>query len=256
MQQTKIAHNNLCLAAFWAVLGAFGTLAGFPYLLSLNQPTTPPPLPLPILAILSAGQSGILLFLLSWLGLRLGQPLGLNIPFARAFVNGEKFPPVSKSALNFALISGIGGGLMILVLARLFQPFLPRTEQATTLDIDLWKRFLASFYGGITEELLLRLFLMTLIVWVLWKLGLRAGEQPSEGAFWGAITLSALLFGVGHLPAAAAVWTLTPIVIARTLILNSMMGIAFGFLYWQWGLEYAMLSHFCADVVLHVIGGS
>jgi hypothetical protein len=33
------------------------------------------------------------------------------------------------------------------------------------------------------------------------------------------------------------------------------MGIAFGFLYWQWGLEYAMLSHFCADIVLHVIGG-
>jgi membrane protease YdiL (CAAX protease family) len=256
MQHTQITHQNFRLAAFWAVLGAIGTLAGFPYLLSLNQPTTPPPLPLPLLAVLSAVQSGILLFLLSWLGLRLGQALGLDTPFARAIVNREKLPAPSQRGLNVALISGIGGGFLLLVLVRLFQPHLPQTEQAATLDIDLWKRLLASFYGGITEEILLRLFLMTLITWLLWKLGLRVKQQPSKLAFWSAIALSALLFAVAHLPAAAAIWTLTPIVITRTLVLNAVMGVAFGFLYWQWGLEYAMLSHFCADIVLHVLGGS
>ncbi len=256
MQRSQVPQTNWRLAVFWALLGAMGTLAGFPYLHALNQPATPPPLPLPVLAILSAAQFGILLFLLSWLGLRLGQLLGLDTPFARALVNREKPPALSKPALRFALISGIGGGVIILILARLFQPFLPQTVQSTTLNIALWKRFLASFYGGITEELLLRLFLMTLIAWILWKIGLRVREQPSQWVFWAAIVLSALLFGVAHLPAAAAIWPLTPIVITRTLVLNSLLGIAFGFLYWQWGLEYAMLSHFWADIVLHVIGGN
>lgn len=256
MQKLENTHKNLRLAVFWAVLGALGTLAGFPYLIALNQPTTPPPLPLPLLAILSATQSGVLLFLFSWLGLKLGQPLGLDTPFARAFVYGKEFPIPSKSGLSFALISGIGGGAIVLALVFLFQPFLPQTTQAATLEIALWKRILASFYGGITEELLLRLFVMTSIAWLLWKLGLKAGEKPSGWAFGGAIVLAALLFGVAHLPAAAAIWTLTPIVVVRTLLLNSLVGITFGFLYWQWGLEYAMLSHFCADIVLHVIGGS
>lgn len=126
----------------------------------------------------------------------------------------------------------------------------------TTLEIDLWKRILASFYGGITEELLLRLFGMTLIAWLLWKIFERDKPQPSTLIFWLAIVAAAILFGVGHLPAAANVWALTPIVILRTITLNALLGIPFGFLYWRWGLEYAMLSHFLADLVLHGIGGS
>jgi hypothetical protein len=30
-------------------------------------------------------------------------------------------------------------------------------------------------------------------------------------------------------------------------------GIAFGWLFWKWGLESAVVAHFTADVVLHVI---
>jgi membrane protease YdiL (CAAX protease family) len=257
MHNTQATSKHSRLAAFWAVLGALGTLAGFPYLLALNPSSTvSPPLPLPILAIASATQTGVLLFILSWIGLRLGQALRLDTPFARAFVYRLKPPTLSKRAINFALTSGILGGFIILGLVFVFQPFMPQTAQSTTLNIALWKRVLACFYGGITEELLLRLFLMTLIAWVFWKMGLRGEKQPSPLAFWLAIALSALLFGVAHLPAAATLWSLTPIVIIRTLVLNSLIGIAFGFLYWQWGLEYAMLSHFCADIVLHIIGGS
>lgn len=255
--QAQAISKHSLLAAFWAVLGALATLAGFPYLAALNESSTvSPPLPLPVLASATAIQTGILLLIVSWIGLRLGRSLRLDTPFARALVYQLKPPALSKRAINFALTSGILGGFVILALAFLFQPFMPQTAQSTTLNIALWKRVLACFYGGITEELLLRLFLMTLIAWVLWKMGLREGKDPSRLAFWLAIAFSALLFGVAHLPAAAAIWSLTPIVITRTLVLNSLMGIAFGFLYWQWGFEYAMLSHFCADIVVHVIGGS
>jgi membrane protease YdiL (CAAX protease family) len=257
MHSSQTTQTSLRLAAFWGILGGLGTLAGFPYLLAITPATAPPPpFPLPVLAILSAGQSGILLCLLSWLGLRLGYPLGLDTPLARALVYRQPFPKISKSGLRFALVSGIGGGLILIALVAAFQPFLPPTPASTTLRIDLWKRLLASFYGGITEEVLLRLFLMTGITWVLWKAGCKAGKRPSQGAVWGAIALSALLFSLAHLPATAAIWPLTPIVIIRAVVLNGLISLAFGFLYWRWGLEYAILSHFCADIVLHGLGSS
>jgi hypothetical protein len=81
----------------------------------------------------------------------------------------------------------------------------------------------------------------------------RRTSRPTASLFWLAIVVSAILFGLGHLPAAASIWALTPIVIVRTITLNALLGIPFGWLYWRWGLEYAMLSHFCADLVLHGI---
>jgi membrane protease YdiL (CAAX protease family) len=35
--------------------------------------------------------------------------------------------------------------------------------------------------------------------------------------------------------------------------LNGLAGLAFGYLYWTRGLESAMLAHFTADLVLHVL---
>ena len=43
------------------------------------------------------------------------------------------------------------------------------------------------------------------------------------------------------------------VVIARTLLLNGIGGVAFGWLYWKRGIEAAMLAHFSTDLVLHVI---
>ena len=46
---------------------------------------------------------------------------------------------------------------------------------------------------------------------------------------------------------------LDTVVVLRTLLLNGIAGVVFGWLYWKRGLEMAMLSHFSADIVLHVI---
>ena len=69
---------------------------------------------------------------------------------------------------------------------------------------------------------------------------------------WFALLVAAVLFGAGHLPAAAKIWPLDGVVIARTLLLNGIGGVAFGWLYWKRGLEAAMIAHFSADIVLHV----
>ena len=41
--------------------------------------------------------------------------------------------------------------------------------------------------------------------------------------------------------------------IVRALVLNGIGGIVFGWLYWKRGLLAAVLAHFSADVVLHVV---
>jgi membrane protease YdiL (CAAX protease family) len=70
---------------------------------------------------------------------------------------------------------------------------------------------------------------------------------------WTANILTAVLFGLAHLPATAALLPLTPLVIVRAIVLNGLAGVVFGWLYWRRGILLAMTSHFCADLVLHVI---
>jgi len=42
-------------------------------------------------------------------------------------------------------------------------------------------------------------------------------------------------------------------VISRAVVLNGLGGICFGWLYFTYGLESAMIAHFSADIILHVI---
>ena len=64
----------------------------------------------------------------------------------------------------------------------------------------------------------------------------------------------AVLFGLGHLPATAAVTPLTPALVARALVLNGVAGVAFGYLYSGHGLEAAMAGHMSAHAVLQIPG--
>ncbi len=108
-------------------------------------------------------------------------------------------------------------------------------------------------YGGIIEEIMLRLFMMSLAVFVIWKLFCRkyqSAEIPS-GVYTAAIIISALLFAVGHLPANALIFgALTPIVVLRCVVLNGIGGIVFGIYYRKYGLHYSILSHMLFHVGL------
>ena len=137
--------------------------------------------------------------------------------------------------------------------------FAPRLEaELPALDRDIrppaWQGFLASFYGGIVEEVMMRLFLLTLLAWLGSKLSHTADGRPTTIILWAATIITGLIFGIGHLPAAAAIGIqLTPLYVVRTLVLNG-VGVIFGWLYWRRGLESAMLAHFSTDIVVHVFG--
>jgi membrane protease YdiL (CAAX protease family) len=242
-------REDLVLAGWLGLAAGIATALVFPYLLD-TMPTlrTSSPIPLPALAAVQAFQMVVLATLLSFFGLRMQPRATLDAPWLRALAARRPRPRV---AWGNALLAGLLAGLVVAGLAVLLDPHLPPMlhPRAAAPAASAWHGLLASFYGGIAEELQLRLFLMTLLAWLAARLSRRA---PTGRMYWAAIVLAALLFGAGHLPAAAQLWPLDAFVVFRVVALNAVAGIVFGWLYWRRGLEAAIVAHFAADLVLHV----
>ena len=100
---------------------------------------------------------------------------------------------------------------------------------------------------------MLRLFLLALVLWIAGKLT-RTKARVTLIAFWISNVIVALIFGAAHLPAAASLMPLTPIVVSAIVLLNAGAGAVFGYLAWTRGLEAAMVAHFSADLLLHLVG--
>lgn len=195
------------------------------------------------LAAIAGVQSAILVVVSSILGLRMASQVGFNTTVA------VEMPGV-RTALLVSLVLGV---VIVGSDAWVFAPYLP-----SNIDVPFsWLGLLSSvLYGGIIEEILLRLFVMTLIVWLMSRvLGLFGIQQTlPTWVFWWAIGLSALLFAAGHLPVTFTMLCpvggdCTPLIV-RALLLNGIGGIGFGYLYWRYGLTTAMVSHMAVHVVM------
>jgi membrane protease YdiL (CAAX protease family) len=179
----------------------------------------------------------------------MGHRVGLGAPWLRALVFRR---PRSAQAWWQAAACGALAACVVLAMDPLFAPYMPKmlsTPPAAGAQVHALAGFFASFYGGIAEEVQLRLFLVTLLAW---GMCLFNGGRSLRWHLVLAVVLAAIAFGAGHLPAAAKVWPLDAIVVARTVLLNAIAGLVFGWFYVRHGLESAMLAHFCADLVLHV----
>ncbi len=199
-------------------------------------------------------QNTVLVAFAAGAGLLLAGAVGLGAPLLTRALAGEDVSPALLRITPAAAGLGAGAALLIIGLdIAYFRSALPPGVHLKIAETATWKRFLACFHGGITEEILLRLFTFSLLAWLLgfiWRAP--AGNLP-EGVYWAANVGAALLFGAGHLPATAALTPLGPKVIARALILNGLAGLVFGYLYWRYGLLAAMIGHFTADIMLLVL---
>ncbi|MCC7575746.1 MAG: CPBP family intramembrane metalloprotease [Methanomethylovorans sp.] len=233
----------------------FGTIAVLPYTITL-QGELLQDLPVPLYVLLTAQliQAIVLFGIAIFVGLHLARKVGLGLPILEGWLEGREVKSYLRSILGISIGLGILAGILIIGLDLLFSFAGVSINLAqASINPPAWQGFLASFYGGINEEVLLRLFVMTLIAWVIFRIRKTEEGKPTNTVMWLAIIIAAVIFGIGHLPAVMAITTLTPLVIVRTIILNAVGGIIFGWLYWKKGLESAMISHFSADIVLHVI---
>ena len=246
-------QRDAAIAATWGVLAGVSAVAVLPYLLQLSPGLAEKiAIPFPVFAVIQGVQAGVLLGLLAFLGLRMGHRVGLGSPLLQDLL-ARRAPDWRRLQPGRAVLLGALAGLAVIGASLLLDPLLPEPLQPIAdpgAGRSALNGLLASFYGGIAEELQMRLFLMTLLAWLATGFGRR---RAHPAVFWGAIVIAALLFGVGHLPAAANLWSLDEMVVVRTLALNAIAGLAFGWLYWKRGIEMAMLAHFSADIVLHVL---
>ena len=125
-------------------------------------------------------------------------------------------------------------------------------ESAGCFDAVTW---LASIlYGGVLEEVMMRLFLMSLLAFLAWKLFFKKEKTVPTVVLIGANILSAAAFAAGHLPATAQTFgTLPPLLVIRCFALNGAFGLVFGRLYRKYGIQYAMLAHALCHVVSRTV---
>ena len=155
-------------------------------------------------------------------------------------------------ALAVAAVCGVALSLDAWTFGRWIPEVGASYADAGRFDAVTW---LASiFYGGIVEELMMRLLIMSLLALIGWKLFHRAQEKPPTAALVGANVIAAALFAAGHLPATAMLFgRLTPMILLRCFLMNGAFGLLFGRLYRKYGIQYAMIAHALTHVVSRTI---
>lgn len=257
-------HSNWRLFFLLWGLASFGLLAGAPYALALQQgklQTIHLPLPVPIGISVEFLAQFAILGLLTFMDLRLAESMGHGAPIFADWVEGKSIRQDYRITWLPVIFIGLAvSGLVVFLDQLVLSPLLQNQLPVNSLNLPgsitppLWKGLLASFYGGFTEEILVRLFLMTLLVWIGNNILRSLSAKPANAVIWSANILAALLFGLSHLPSAIATGLpLNAIAVARILLLNSVPGIIFGWLYWQRGIETAMVAHFSGDLLINFI---
>jgi membrane protease YdiL (CAAX protease family) len=228
--------------------GLVGAAAVLPYAFTLQHDILAKVgQPLPVLVFASLAQTVVLLAIALFFGLKLAKRVGLSVL--------EVGLPAKEKLREFLTLT-VGAGVITAVLItvgdKIFGQYLPELA-AVNGSVALWKTLLASLYGGVVEEILMRLFCMSLFAWLFAKVFRVVEPTKNALVMWTAIVISTVLFGLGHLPVTAALTVITPLVVARAIVLNGIGGLAFGWLYWKKGLEHAIVAHFSADIVLLAI---
>lgn len=187
-----------------------------------------------MVAFSSAIQYGILfgVFLAS-IGLLLSKKISLWKEFKK-----------DKKAILMTIIITIVGALVLFPGDKLiFGSLNTWVAEQYTVKPTIYKIIGGLLVGGIIEEVMLRLFFMSLIILILSKLLLKNKKEIPTYIFVIANILSAFLFAAGHLPSTATMTALTPVILLRCFIMNGGIGLAFGYLYRKYGIGYAMISH-------------
>lgn len=148
------------------------------------------------------------------------------------------------SSIKYGLIGGLITFILIMAVNLLFRLFI--ADELAILDnsnyASPWSRI---FYGGFTEEILLRFGFMTFMVW----LGYKITGKARSAIYWIGIIGAAAIFALGHFPTVFLLVTKpSTVLLSYIFIGNFIGGIIFGWLYWKRGLDIAFIAH----IVFHL----
>jgi membrane protease YdiL (CAAX protease family) len=218
---------------FWPLLAAGGLgVAGVPLILVPIIEASIGAGPGPALSLIQPA-------LLVAVGAALGAVFAPRLGFASHLAGLNVRGPL-RSELPFAIGSGLAAGIAIAVADHF--AFATDYSGAAPRSIvgDL---VFGALYGGLAEEVMMRWGLMSLVARIGARLFDRSLDAPSPRVAIASIVVVTLIFAAGHLPAAAAIGPLGVAAVTRVLLLNSVAGVLFGWLFWRRSLEAAMVAH-------------
>lgn len=157
-----------------------------------------------------------------------------------------------KKKLIVTLVISVVGGILFSLDYWTFGNVIDGVQSATASGMTLSGVIASVLYGGVMEEVMMRLFFMSLIAFIIWKLFFRKCDNKNipTGVFVAANILAALAFAAGHLPSTISIFgQLTPLIVIRCFLLNGAFGMLFGWLYRKYGIVYSMTSH----AVFHIV---
>lgn len=255
----KNNFNRIKTAAIVVVLFIIGTLLNIPFSrelkrLKIEAGNTEVKLSDSILTdIIQTGIYGLILgSFLVFVGFWLSRKVQLGAPVIERFFSNRdktKYPFFTKKLLYTI---GLSAGLALVIL---FIHNLVRSHYPVTSIIERpSKPFYAivSFSAGITEEIMFRLGLMSLIIALIHRF--KKEGKPSVNVVWIGIIITAIFFDLIHLPLSKNFANLTLVTVSATMIGNLITGSFFGWVYWKRGLLVAIIVHIVWDLVFHVIG--
>ncbi len=203
----------------------------------------------------------IIVVILARIGLALAGRIGVGLPFLESWVNRGEPARRFRGVFAMGMLIGLGCAAVLIALESFVfrEPMLQMFQEhgidvPSDINTSPLLGLLAAFSAGVTEETLFRLFGLGLLAWLGGLLFHTDDGRPREAVFWTANVLIALVFASAHIANAVAVgWPINEIMLIRIFVLNGLAGIAFGWLFWTYGLESAMVAHFFTDVGLYTL---
>ena len=197
-----------------------------------------------MVALVSSIQYGILFgVILASIGIVLSKKINL----------WKEFRIDKKAILATAIITIIGALVLFPGDKLIFGSFNTWVYKQYITKPTIYKMVGGLLVGGIIEEIMMRLFFMSLIVFIISKLLYKSKKEIPTLVFIIANVLSALLFAAGHLPSTATMTVLTSVIIIRCFLFNGGLGLCFGYLYRKHGIGYAMISHGLCHLISDIL---
>ncbi|WP_249870726.1 CPBP family intramembrane glutamic endopeptidase [Oceanobacillus saliphilus] len=240
------------IALFFSYLLGLSTLSTYSTQLEQLSEMTGISGPPEMLALLAVIPNFIILIITLVIGFFIAHKVGLKSAIIHPHARDKSKSEWIKG-IKLAIILGSIAGVVLRGFDYLFQPFLPDGLIELLRPYNALEFITALLYGGILEELLMRFGLMSLLVFVFWKLFDRKSAKPSNWVFIFAIFISALLFALGHYSITASNIEMTTFIWFRMILLNGLPGLFYGWIYWKHNLELAMLAHMFTHIVLNLL---
>jgi hypothetical protein len=211
------------------IAAMIGVLFYLPMIPKLIPASTRLPFPMNTILWIAFLQYAILTAAFSAVGAWLTPKIGFQAHTADVTIRKRVFLKTLKTQMIYGVPTGFAGAVAARLIAPGFIAYLNRFTVPSRL-----------FYGGLTEEVIMRWCIMTVFVWVLWRVIQRGTGIPEDRIVLSGVVLSQMLFAAGHFPALIKLGIGNPWWSVLTIFIVSL---PWGWLFWKKGLEAAFIAH-------------